>query len=531
MRLVPAEVILNFRQPYKLTTCFLSSLFIFVFQYSPAQTKLDSLRIKNPAEAAIPKIDSSYSGIQSKINGVKTSGDSATRAALNKVDSIRTAFQSKVDSVQNAYRAPLNKLNEVRHGLQNKIDSLKGSGTRSAKKLTREYGAKLDSINRIQSQKLAEVNQKVEQFKSKAGASLKEVNLPPQMQAPLNNLTQSIQGYKVPVINGSIPNNLPATALPGLFPTLANTQVPGLNISNPQLGGLPNGSNQVSNIANQSGGIGNEVTNLTQQKMNEVKSLDKTAESQVMKTGAVSELQGKSGDANKMMGQLAGRPDSAALKMGEAELMKEATNHFKGQEAVLQSAMGQMSKLKMRYSEVKSVAELPKKLPNPLKQLPFIERIIPGITFQMLNNGQFILDVNPNAVYRITPRFSAGAGWMQRIVFGKGRSHNDRVFGPRAIFQLNWSRGFSFRFQPEVVSAYVPQVAPVPGTNEGDREWVASMYVGMKKEFKVWKRIAGTTEFMYNLADLGIKNPYADRIAARFGFEFPIRKKKVNKKN
>ncbi len=112
--------------------------------------------------------------------------------------------------------------------------------------------------------------------------------------------------------------------------------------------------------------------------MGEVKNIDKAAEGQLMKNENVGELKGRTAEMDKYKQQLGGRPDSAAISMVKQEAMKEATNHFKGQEAVLQQAMGKMTKLKARYSEVKSVADLPKKLPNPLHDTPFIERVIPA---------------------------------------------------------------------------------------------------------------------------------------------------------
>ena len=524
----------------------LSALLVIAGQFVSAQGKKDSvlLNAKDKLGRATNKIDTANTRIHTTLDSLVLYSDSKSRAAFHKADSIRSGFQSKVDSLQQAYQRPVNKMDSVSRRWQRKLDSLQ-SLRLPTNKLLSKYKSKLDSVSRTKTQSLAELNQKVDKLKSKATEGLKGINLPPQMQAPVNKLTQSIQGYKIPVVNGKIPGvDFSSARLPGFqglqlssgnqkMPSLGNTKVPGLNGVGEasKLNGFTNGSKELSTITNQMSGYGKDLQNITQGKMNEVKNLDKTAENEIMKTEAMGELKGKTGEIDKYKGKLKGRPDSAALKMvkdqAKTELMKEATDHFKGQEAVLKQAMGQMSKLKTKYSEVKSIADLPKKLPNPLKGTPFIERIVPGITFQIFNKGHFLLDVNPMALYCITPRLSAGAGWVERVAFDKPNPNMERVYGPRTVFQLSWTKGFTFRFQPELLNTFVPpQLIPTPGVTEGQREWVWSALVGMKKEFTVYKKIKGNTEVMYNLYNPESKSPYADRLVVRFGFEFPMKKKK-----
>lgn len=518
-------------------------------QFVSAQGKKDSvlLNAKDKLGMATNKIDSANNRAYTAVDSLVLHADDTSQTAFHKADSIRSGFQSKVDSLQQAYQKPVHKMDSVSRRLQHKLDSLSAIASSKAglpDKLISKYKSRLDSVTRAKTQKLAELNQKVDKLKSKATESLKDINLPPQMQGPVNNLTQSIQGYKIPIVNGKIPGvDLSSARLPGFqglqlpsgnqkMSSLGNTKVPGLKGMGEanKLNGFTNGSKELSTITNKASGYGKDIQNITQGKMNEVKNLDKTAENEIMKTEAMGELKGKTGEIDKYKSQLGDRSDSSVLKMvkdqAKTELMKEATDHFKGQEAVLKQAMGQMSKLKTKYSEVKSIADLPKKLPNPLKGTPFIERIIPGITFQVYNKGHFLLDVNPVALYRITPRLSAGAGWVERVAFDKPNPNTDRVYGPRTVFQVNWTKGFTFRFQPELLNTFVPpQLIPTPGVTEGQREWVWSALVGMKKEFIAYKKIRGNTEVMYNLYNPESKSPYADRLVVRFGFAFPMKKK------
>src|SRR5690606_10240301 len=101
----------------------------------------------------------------------------------------------------------------------------------------------------------------------------------------------------------------------------------------------------------------------------------------------------------------------AAEKMKDPEALKEevkqqavkqAVNHFAGKEEVLQSAMEKMSQYKTKYESLNGLSEIRKRLPNAMHGKPFIERIVPGVAFQILRKDDLFLDVNPYIGYRIS---------------------------------------------------------------------------------------------------------------------------------
>ena len=336
--------------------------------------------------------------------------DTLFQKSINKADSITTSFQTKADSLNNLYQAQFNKIDAHRSKLQNKIDSLN-----NLKLPTEKLTHKLDSLNQLKSAKLSSLTKEVDDLKAKATSSFKEITLPPQMQEPFDKLKSSVQGYSLPALNANTPG-LPS----GNLPSLTNTKLPTLSNQlklDTNLKGLGN-LNQVNEFAGKAGEYTQDAQNLVKGNLDEVKNIDKTLESKVAGMEGVDQLtkgQGMLGQANQLT-------DSAAMQDKMKELAKEqimnvAQDHFAGKQEVLQQAMDKMSKLKSRYSEVKSMAELPKKLPNPLKGKPLIERLVPGVTFQILKSNYFLLDVNALLLYRITPRLSAGAGWNQRLPF------------------------------------------------------------------------------------------------------------------
>jgi hypothetical protein len=446
--------------------------------------------------------------------------DTLINNKIKKADSVALAFQSKADSIQLGYQKQINNLSATRNKLQQKIDSLN-----NLKVPTQKLTQQLDSLNQLQAQKLNEVTTKVNNLKSKATKSLDEINLPQELQGPVNNLKQSINDFSLPAKNT---NNLAIGNLD--LPNLTNTQLPTLTDQiklDPNLKNFSSELSQLNGFGNNLGTYAEDVKQLTQGNLNEIKSVDKLIENKVAGIEGMEQFQ----EGKALMEKA--KPDSAALANMAKEVVQEqilnaAQDHFAGKEAVLQQAMDKMSKLKNRYSEVKSMAELPKRLPNPLKGKPFIERLVPGISFQIQKSQYFLLDVNPSLQYKIRPRLSVGLGWNERLPFDglKITADNERIYGPRAIVQFRWTKGIIFTLQPEVMNTIIPpQLASHFGFDPTYRKWITSIFAGIKKEFTVYKSVKGYSELLYNFRDKDGMSPYGDKASVRFGFEFPMKKK------
>jgi hypothetical protein len=444
--------------------------------------------------------------------------DSIAIQSIQKADSIALSFQTSVDSVSSVYYMNLSHIDSINAVLQTKLDSLQ-----QLQLTTQSITKKIDSLNQVKQQKLQAVTQKLEQLKTKSTQSLDQIQLPPQLHEPMQKLKSSIDGYTLPTLSDS-GFKLPAADLPGLgkfeLPTLSKQLNLGDNFG------------KLNEITNSAGGYAKDAQQLVQGNLSEVKNIDKTIEAEALKMDGVSQLQQ---GANLFPAQSL---DSAALAEKATDIVKEQVvaavqDHFAGKEEVLQQAMAKMTKLKSRYSEVKSFAELPKRLPNPLKGKPFIERIVPGISFQMMKTNYLLLDVAPMLMYRISPRISAGAGWNERLTIGNSGVYSEqRIYGPRAAFEFKWTEGISLRFLPELMNTTIPPyAAQVKGINDpAYRTWIAGLFVGIKKDFKVYKKIEGNTELLYNLYDPDNMSPYVERFTIRFGFEFPMTKKSATVK-
>ena len=515
----------------------LLSIFILLsYQAGFSQSINDSLRLPTKRIDNITiQLDSANGKLSAKLDSLQLPGDSTVRASYHKVDSVRSAFQSKADSLQLTFQKPINQLNETQGLLQRKIDSL-----RALKLPTIELTQKLDSVSNLSKKKIGEMKSEVEKLKSKATDGLNSLDLPPEVKEHTDKVQQSLSSYQIPTVNGIIPNigggssGLPGVNLPeGLnAPTLGGANL--LSTSAPALSGLGSidditkGTKEITDLTKEAGNYGKDIQNISKGNLSDAKSLEKKATDELKNVEGLKEIDGKKTELEKYKKQLA-NPDSIALSAAKEQakemVMKEATNHFAGKEDILKGSMDKMTSLKSKYSEVKSMADLPKRLPNPLKGKPLRERLVPALTLQIMTQKNVLLDLNPSIAYRISPRFKSGIGWVERITFDDWKpTIPERVFGLRNYTEFLLPRGFQARADIEWLNAILPPLIINTG-DLGKRDWEWSALIGLKKEFKISKTVVGNVQTMYRLWSDKDKVPFPDRLNIRIGFEFPMKKK------
>jgi hypothetical protein len=448
--------------------------------------------------------------------------DSAYNYQNKSLDSLQRNFHHRTDSLQKAYAGPLKSVQTRMAKLNHKKDSLNKLHLPTSG-VTHE----LDSLQKANTAKLRELNGKIDKVKKETLSAVSDLHLPPEAQKEINALTKNIHSFtapslgtnfKVPGLNNnlslSLPSNLsiPTSAIPSLqkldinavsrMPSLSQMSGPlAADIKRIQaLGALKNKANakaleqEVMNVASQN----KEMKTIVQEKA-KVTAMEK-------------QMEGMKDPKKKL--------DSLALSQ-----LKPATNHFLGKEKELQAAMGQLSKYKEKYSEVKSLTDLPRRPPNPLKGKPWYERVVPGVNYLILNKHYTMVDVNPYLGWRFNPKLTGYLGWNERIGVVKGSLHTnkfDRVFGVRGAVSYAWAHGFIFRLSPELMSAYIPYgTAP----DAKDQKVVFGLYGGIRKDFKIYKGLSGYSEGVYNFVQKPGQNIYGDRLSLRLGLEMKIKKK------
>lgn len=511
-------------------------------------------------------------------------------SATNRLNSLLANKEAKLDSLQNDVDDVLsstdkwsNKINHLTDTLQpdvsiqtRALDSLKNKLTLQIDSLNRlgrpveKYKRKLDSLqqtgpfmqinkaeNKISGlqQKVAEPGNKVGQavneklaLMNKEGGS--EANLPGQVNIPgIGNQNANIPGVPGATIpgggNGGIDDplgniNMPSTEVGGLGGVSDPLKDVG-PLPQTELGNFTNiegfdkmqqSIGQVGNITKEITSYGDEVKNIKEDGVGKMEDVPKALEGKVAELEQVQGLQNEMGGVDEMKGIIdKGQDPEAMKKMLASEAKEKAIDYFSAQGEQLKSAMQKVSSLKQKYSSLSSIKDIQKHPPNPMKGKSLRERLVPGLVLQFQVSEHMLIDFNPVLGYRIGGKVNAGAGWNYRWSVGKDFKtfNEERVYGPRIYAEWKFGKGFALRTDIEKMNTVVPPIG-FPGTaNEGPREWVWSVFIGLKKEYQFMKKVKGNFQFLYNLYDDHDNSPYADRLVVRTGFEFP-QKKRVKKK-
>jgi hypothetical protein len=500
------------------TLCFLLSIFI-VSASALAQTKLDSLSEKK--DAAQHKVDSLLS-----FNPQLPEMPDSIKREWQKVDSIRTSFNQQADSLNQLYQQSIGSINKEVQEANRTIDSLT-----TLRLPANKYTAKLDSLLGAKDKASSDYNGKADALKAKTIGKLDNIEMTPGVQQAVGPLRQQVQGFRVSE-NSFV--KLPKVDIPG-FKTPALNGIEGGSLSLGKigdLGGIPKVDTPLGDVNAVTGelkGLSEDVKNITDGNLKDVQNIDKTIENQAGKIEGVQELQKASGVAEGYQGKIIEMNNPDALKQQGMDMAKEqAVNHFAGKEEVLKGAMEKVSKLKQKYSSISSIDDIPKLPRNSMKGKPVIERIIPGMYLQFQQKrGVNLFDVNPYVGYRISGRFTGGLGWNQRLAYDTKLDDwttKYQIFGPRAFVDFKLGKGFTGHLETEMMNTFVPSV--LSGNQEhGQREWVSSTMLGIKKSYKIYKNLNGTALMQYNLHNPYFKAPYVDRLNSRMGFEYVLRKK------
>jgi hypothetical protein len=491
-----------------------------------AQVSGDS--IKHKTDSILGRVD----GLASKLDSLPKlpALPDSLMPSFHKLDSVRIDFNKEALAIKSEYTESISRIDAQQKKLNSKIDSL---GKLNLP--TNRYLGKIDSLNQIRQKKTSELNSKVESLKTKTVGKLKGLDLPPEYNQPIQQLTSKVDGFGLHSDFVKIPQlEIPGYSIPKID-GLGNLSE--INLKNLDVGKLSTDLNlpkvdtpvgDLGKVSEQLKDVQGDVKNITQGNLDDVKDLPKTLEEQAKKVDGVEELQKQSGVVDEYKEKLDAVKNPDKAKEQAVEVVQEAAiDHFAGKEEQLKKAMDQMAKYKQKYSNVSSLKDLPKRPPNPMKGKPFVERLIPGFYFQYQQKRYNLFDFNPYVGYHISGRFTAGAGWNYRFAYDKDLDNwnqRARIFGPRVFVDFKLGKGFIAHLEGETMNSFVPS-ALLGNPDAGGREWVWGMMTGMKKQYKIYKNLRGTVLLQYNIFNPKYKAPYVDRLNSRIGFEYVLKKK------
>ncbi|HMJ67793.1 MAG TPA: hypothetical protein VK508_02795 [Cyclobacteriaceae bacterium] len=266
------------------------------------------------------------------------------------------------------------------------------------------------------------------------------------------------------------------------------------------------------------------------------KDAEKRATEQIMKQDAMKELQTQNNNASKSTNMLKQYQDMLASvkdKNGAIGTVKglaseHVVDHFAGKEDKLKAGIAQLDKLKKKYKNIPDSRYLPKRAPNEMKDKPFRERIVPGISLQLFKADRTALDVAPYVAYKLSGRFRPGIGvsWRAAVWLKHPWMKKDEVYGYRLFNDLKLYSSFFLHTEGEWLHYSEGAKARYKFPVDKDfANWQFRFNAGLFRTYPISKRINGQFQVLYNVADLK-RFPQNRNTSLRFGFEYKLQPKK-----
>lgn len=445
------------------------------------------------------------------VNNFLRSASGSFAGADDSLSIIVNEAVSAVDSIRQSFGAKTSALSNLTTHLEHKLDSLSTLGKKSA-----GIQSKLDSVKSRLESIQRNLGSKIDSCQSAAIGKLSQMRLPPELEAQRRKAVElmrsnmhtvtsklNVAGVKAPDINLGTPQSVAGNL------NLPQTNIPNANIPVINSPGLSTGIGSVSDVSEAA------VQEKVEQKVSELidkESIDRQLEAMPVPTDF-------SEDALKE--QLA------------SQVHAQAVNHFAGHEREIEAAMHQLSKYKKEYENVVNTAQILKLRKNDMKGKPFLDRVRPGVMMQFSNrNGEWSLDLNVYAGYRITDKLTVGPGWNQRIAYTVDiRRFNPKaaVYGPRVFAEFEAWKGFCPRIEGEVMKTHKDFSKLLQPADPNYNNWVWGAFVGLKKAYNISGRLRGSACVMTRLFNHEGQSPYPSPLSVRAGFEFSLSRLKKPK--
>ena len=193
--------------------------------------------------------------------------------------------------------------------------------------------------------------------------------------------------------------------------------------------------------------------------------------------------------------------------------------------AKVDASMKKIARIKRRFSDVPDVRNLPRHPPNPLKEVPLRERLVPGFTFQTVNNKKVWLEFDPQIAYKLTPTMVVGLGGMYRFSMSpeKFTFHNfGSMWGGKTFIQYTVFKGLFLRGEGQYLR-WKPWHWSATDPAYIDRPYVGA--IGIGKSYMLTRRIKGSMQTLYHWHFDGL-DPYRPKVMIRLGFDFSLEKRK-----
>lgn len=174
-----------------------------------------------------------------------------------------------------------------------------------------------------------------------------------------------------------------------------------------------------------------------------------------------------------------------------------------------------LAEYKKKYTSLDDITKAPKRPPNPLKGLPFKERLVFGGNLQVNRQKPLTLDAGLEIAYKLSPKAELGVGGAYRIKLEKGarpETVTDLVNLKTFYHHRIW-RSLGIQANYELNYALPRTEQAVEGLR---KEWRESGLIGLRNDRPFLKKLGGYVTLQYDFLHKATSpNP---KWVFRFGF-------------
>ncbi len=494
----------------------------------------DSLKILTWGDSMRMKVNTHFA----KLRNAEHAPDSLEKLALSV-----NRHKRKTDSLLKA-ADPRSSIYQSLKKRQDSLKNIKIPGSkyvRKAEKVAQKQQKMIGEVNTKQSELQQKVTGRYNKWQNGMRSKLKldsfgikgSPSLPGAKQLNTGNPAAKLPGVKTPGMNQSMPG------IPGM-PALNTGDFSSLGLSK-ELSGIGGklsvpSMTQLGQWEKNIPGLSNNPLKDASQKLSGASTMlkdpGKSAEGALSQVGDVQTLNKEIASAEKLKNSNEAMQIANNMKSPEsmqAEMKKQAVNHFAGKEDVLKKSMDEMAKYKKKYHSLNSLADAKKmkwwQPVNGLKGKPFRERIHPGINLGYSTRGDTLnLDFYPNIFYQISGRFDLGAGALYRVHVNTKSVAVDQtapVWGITAFTTFKMFKSTLFRLETDAVNSPQPKSSV---DSPAGRTWRWQLIMGVQNNFKISKTVTGNMQMLYNF-DKSLKDGFPERLMLRIGVAFNLKRK------
>ncbi|MEJ7646543.1 MAG: hypothetical protein WKF87_18235 [Chryseolinea sp.] len=472
-------------------------------------TKLDSIDLSIGSRDTIPsqaldRINKSEAIALSRI-------DSATKSMNQFVDTLSlrnlniTSYQHKLDSLYEIIRS------KTFNSFTSKGDSLS----------VRVQGAANAFTKRVEKQKSFLDSLRVLGMGQKVFDKVLKSKVP-----KLPAVGEKFLDFSLPTITtGIITEDLSTVGLVSKYFSLPSTPK---NLLRVPAGDLKGAEKNAGVVKNYSQRLKQEAGVLDIRKLPEIvekKVTDLKIVTPVKKT--IQEADGLTGNL-KALGTL--KDGDGIKKEGIGGVKRILVDQFAGKTKEIKSGMEQLSKYQKKYHSLADTRKLPKRPTTSLTGRPFVERLIPGVSFQLdkISPEWTGLNFSPYIGYQFSDRFKAHVGGTYRACIDiQGMEYNklDNGIGFRAFANYKVVGNASVHIEGEIMK-YSILSKVTTGYKLDNQGRCKSINFGISRTFALTKRFDWNIQILYNV--LALRHLTFEQSTFRFGAQYKLKKAQPN---